>query len=804
MTADFRQALRVLAANPGFAAVVIFTLALAIGVNSTIFSVVNGVLLRPLDYADPDRLVVLFESNPASGQDHEDVSTATYVDWRERSSTFEQIGAYRYKGFTLQQAEDVERVSSVEASPVLFELLGREPERGRLFTTDEETPGNGAVVLLSHGAWRRRFGGNPGVIDQVLHLDGQPYTIVGVMSDDFRFPADDPNVEFWTPLTINFTALASRPHRMYSAIGRLRDGATLTQADADMQSVAAQIARENPDSNTGWGVALVPAHEQVVGDIGSTIWVLFGAVVLVLLIASANIANLLLARSARASKDFALRAAFGASRFDLLRRSAVETATLVAFGGAAGLAVAYWGSGVVRRLMPATVPRADDIGLDGSVLLFTAVVSIGAGVLFGFVPALRAMRPNVLEVLQDAGRGGIGSRMARRLADAMVVAEVALALVLVVGAGLLIRSFVGLTSIDPGFRTSGVVAAHIALPAGRYPQSVDKSRFFLTLTEGLGEMPGITNASAVSALPMSPLGVQFELDFTIDGLAALDPAARPRAAYRGVLPEYFQTIGMRLRDGRTFNPFDGRGDGQKVAIVNETLARRYFDGGDPIGRMVRLPMAGDLSIVGVVEDVRHQGLDAAPQPEIFVPYFQLALSEMQIVMQTDLDEAAVAAAVRNQVARLDPNMPIGKVSSIERLIATSIAQPRFNMFLLVSLAISAALLAAVGVYGVVTYTVARRTSEIGLRMALGSDPARTFRLVVIGALKVVLIGVAVGLAGAAAVSQSLQSLLVGVPSLDPATYALAGLALVVVGFGAASLPALRASRVDPVVALRQD
>jgi hypothetical protein len=256
------------------------------------------------------------------------------VDWRERSSTFEQIGAYRYKGFTLQQAEDVERVSSVEVSPVLFELLGREPERGRLFTTDEETPGNGAVVLLSHGAWRRRFGGNPGVIDQVLHLDGQPYTIVGVMPDDFRFPADDPNVEFWTPLTINFTALASRPHRMYSAIGRLRDGATLTQADADMQSVAAQIARENPDSNTGWGVALVPAHEQVVGDIGSTIWVLFGAVVLVLLIASANIANLLLARSARASKDFALRAAFGASRFDLLRRSAVETATLVAFGGA--------------------------------------------------------------------------------------------------------------------------------------------------------------------------------------------------------------------------------------------------------------------------------------------------------------------------------------------------------------------------------------------------------------------------------------------------------------------------------------
>ena len=804
MQHDLRQALRAFAAEPGFALVVVLTLALAIGVNSTIFSVVNGVLLRPLDYQDPEELVVLWESNPLQGQAEAEVSAATYLDWREQTTTFERIGAYRHRGFTLTEGEDAELVTSVELSPATFELLGRPAELGRVFAPGEEEPGRGQVVVLSHGAWLRRFGGDPGVVGRSVRFDGQPYEVVGIMPRDFRFPADDGDVEFWTPLTLDYSALPSRPHRMYNAIGRLAPGATLEQAEADMARVAAAIAREHPDSNAGWGVRLVPAHEQVVGDIGSTIWVLFAAVVVVLLIASANVANLLLARSARASKDFALRAAFGAGRGVLLRRSVVETAALALAGGAAGLALAWWGAGAVRALMPADVPRAADIGLDWSVLAFTAAVSIGAGALFGFVPALRAMRPDVLEILQDAGRGATGGRVARRLADVMVVAEVALALVLVVGAGLLIRSFVQLTSIDPGFRTEGVTAVHIALPGSRYPRPVQKSRFFMELVDQVAAAPGVERASAVSALPMSPLGVQFELDFTIDGLAAASPTERPRAAYRGVLPDYFQTIGMTLREGRTFNRFDGRGDGQKVAVVNETLARRYFDGVDPIDKVVRLPMAGDLTIVGIVGDVRHQGLDAMPQPEIFVPYFQLALSEMQIVVQSALGESEVASLVRRHVAQADAALPIGEVSSIESLIATSIAQPRFNMVLLGALAVCAALLAAVGVFGVVSYTVARRTSEIGMRMALGADPDRTFRFVVGGALKVVLVGVVVGLAGAAMTSQWLQSLVHGVPVLDPITYIAAGMVLVAVGAGAASVPALRAARVDPVIALRQE
>jgi putative ABC transport system permease protein len=805
MMSDLRQAFRGLVSQPGFAAVVIFTLALAIGVNSTIFSVVNGVLLRPLDYADPDRLVVLWESNPQAGQDHADVSAATYLDWREQTTTFENIGAYRYHGFTLAQGDIVERVSSVDVTPAVFDVLGRGAAIGRTFEQREELPGNEHLAILSHGAWTRRFGEDPNVIGTTVRLDDESYQIVGVMPQDFRFPADDPSVEFWTPLTLDYQALASRPHRMYNTIGRMQPGVTIDDAQADMTRVAADVARANPETQTGWTVDLVPAHEQVTGDIGATIWILFGAVVVVLLIASANVANLLLARSARASKDYALRAAFGAGRATLLRRSVAETGLLVLAGGLAGLAIAYWGSGVVRGLMPANVPRANDIGLDWPVLAFTASVSLGAGVLFGFVPAWRAMRPNVLEVLQENSRGAHGSKLARRLADTMVVAEVALALVLVIGAGLLIRSFVQLTSIDPGFRTEGVTAVHIDLPdTNQYRASVAKSRFFVDLTQQLAEVPGIDGVSAVSALPMSPLGQEFSLDFTVVGLDAVAPAERPRAAYRGVLPDYFKTMGIALLDGRVFNQFDGRGDGQKVAVINETLAERYFPGADPINQIVRMPMAGDLTIAGVVADVRHQGLDAAAEPEIFVPYFQLALSEMQVVVQSDLDSGAVASAVRTQVARLDPGLPIGAVSPIEDLLSTAIAQPKFNMVLLASLALCAALLAAVGVYGVVTYTVARRTSEIGLRMALGADPERTYRFVVLGALKIVGVGVVIGLGGAAAMGRWLESMLFGVPALDPMTYAAAGVALVLIGIAAASLPALRAAQVDPLVALRQD
>ncbi len=804
MRHDLNEAWRFLSANRGFATVVVLTLGLAIGVNATIFSVLNGVLLRPLDYPDPDGLVVAWESNPTLAQDRSQVSSATYLDWRNQTSTFKSLAVWRYKGFTLTTGTEAERLTTVEVSPVLFDVLGTRPELGRVFTAEEERPGSPRTVVLSHAAWTRRFGGDPAVLGRTLMLDDASYEIVGVMPRRFQFPAGDPDVELWSALTINPASVASRPHRTYNAIGRLNDNVTVPQAQADMDRIAANIARDNPETSAGWGVALVPAHEQVVGDIGSTIWVLFGAVVLVLVIACANIANLLLARSTRTAKEYAVRAAMGASQWALVRRSLVESGSLAGLGGLAGLLVAWWGIGALRPLIPANVPRADSIGLDIPVLLFTGATAVTAALIFGLFPAWRAMRPRLVEAFQDSSRGASMSRSARRLSDVMVIAEVALALMLLVGAGLLIRSFVQLSSVDPGYRTSGIVAAHIVLPASRYGPSVAKKQFFDTLIQRVNTIPGVERASAVSALPMSPLGVQFELPFTIDGLAETSPSERPRARYRAVTQGYFEAMGIRLVDGRTFDDFDGRENGPKVAIVNELVARRYFPDVSPLDKLVRIPMAGDLHIVGVVADIRHDGLAASAAPEVFVPYFQFALSEMQVVVATTQRADTIATQMRAMVSQLDPALPIAKISTIEELVSSSVAQPRFNMILLAGLALCAALLAALGVYGVVTYAVARRTTEIGIRMALGADAGGTFWMVVLGAGKIVLAGVVLGLSGAALMGKSIESLLFGVASLDAATYVAAALGTVAIGLLAAVLPAVRATRIDPVSALRQD
>jgi predicted permease len=787
------------------AGVIKLTRGLASGINATIVSVVHGVLLRPLGYPQPEELVGLWESNPAQGQERSQVSAATYLDWRARSRMFADIGIYRYRGYTLTGTGEPERLVTLDVSPRLFRVLAVTPHLGRTFTEAEENPGDDSrKVVLGYGTWVRRFGQDPRVVGRTLTLDDATHTIVGVMPRDFQFPPNDPAVELWSPLTLNLSALASRPHRLYNALGRLATGATIDQAREEMTAVAAGVARENPDAQKGWGVALVPAHEQVVGRIGDTLWVLFGAVVLVLVIACANIANLLLARSASAAKGFALCAAFGAGRWALVRRSLVESSILTALGGFLGLLFAWWGTRALRPLIPANVPRADGVGLDWSVLAFTAGATILSGLVFGLVPAWRAMRPNLLDVLQEAARGSTSGRGTRRLSNVMVGAEVALALMLLVSAGLLIRSFVRLTSVDPGYRTAGILAAHVALPASRYPDPASKRRVFSELVERIRAVPGVARASAVSALPMSALGVQFELPFTIDGAEALSPTDRPRARYRAVFSDYFQTMGIALKKGRVFDDFDGRETGPRVAVVNESIVRRFFGGVDPIGRQVKIPMAGDLQIVGVVSDIKHDGLQGTAQAEVFVPYYQFPLTEMQIVMATDADRAAVIRGVKGAMGSVDPALPIVKVSAIEDLVSASIAQPRFNMTLLASLAICAALLAAVGVYGVVTYSVARRTSEIGVRMALGADADTTFRLVVWGALKVVFVGVVIGFAGAAAAGRSLQALLFGVPPLDILTFALSGLAIVIVAAVAASLPAIRAARIDPVGALRSE
>ncbi len=499
-----------------------------------------------------------------------------------------------------------------------------------------------------------------------------------------------------------------------------------------------------------------------------------------------------------------MRAAFGAGKLALVRRSSLESGLLAAAGGGAGLALAWWGTGALKRIVPATVPRAGEMNMDWSAVGFAALVTIGAALVFGLVPALRAMKPNVLEVLQEGGRSALGSHRGRRSAHALVVAEVALALVLLVGAGLLVGSFIRLMSVDPGFRTSGVTAIHVALPAARFAPAASKRQFFDDLLDLVASLPGVRSAGAVTALPMSPLGQDFDLPFTIDGLEATSPAERPRANYRGVMAGYFETMAIPLKEGRSFTDFDGRENGPRVAIINETAVHRYFRDASPLDRVIRMPMAGDLTIVGVVADVRHYGLDATTEVEVFVPYLQFPLSEMQVVIETDPAAGSIAPAFRTLLAGLDPAVPMGRVSTIEGLLADSVAQPRFYTALLVALALSAVLLAAVGVYGVVTYMVARRTSEIGLRMALGADPNGTFRHVVGGAVGVVGAGVAVGIVTAALVSESLEGLLFGVTPYDPLTFAAAGAALLGFGALAAAGPARRAARTNPVEALREE
>jgi putative ABC transport system permease protein len=799
----FKQTVRSLLQRPGFTLLVVGTLAVAIGANSAIFSVLNGVVLSPLPYDQPDELFMLWESNPSQGLDQSTTAAATFVDWRERSDAFETMAAYRYRGYTLTLDGVPQRIASLEASPALFDLLGVAPLFGRAFTAAEEAKGNERLVLLSHGAWQNRFGSDASILGRAIPLDGEPHTVVGVMPPGFAFPPGDTEVEVWSPLTLDLENLLSRPHRMYNTVGRLRDGVGEPSARTDMEAIAAELAREHPDSNEGWGVTLVSARDQLLGETGRTIWVLFGAVTLVLLIGCVNVANLLLVRSAERSKTAAVSAALGATPAHLVRHALLEGVVLGAAGGMAGLGVAWGGAALLRAVLPAGFPRVDEIGIDPAVVAFTGGVALLSSLFFSLAPAVRTLRTDVASVLQDGTRGASLGRRSRRLANLMVASEVALALVLMVGAGLLLRSYAKLTSVDPGFRTTDVVAVAIELPPARYGSSAQQQAFFSELMSGLRSLPAVEEVGAVSYLPMSPIGVEFDMPFSVEGLAAASPSQRPTAEYRGVFPGYFEAMGIRLVEGRMLDELDGS-DGHKVALVNETVVRRYFPDRSPIGQFIDMPMAGSLEIIGVVGDIRHDGLGAQANPELFVPYGQLPLSAMHVVVHTRGDPAPAVRAIRERILSVDPQQPITRVNTIEDLLADSVAPSRFNMVLLVGLALCAVLLAVVGVYGVVSYTVSRRTRELGIRQALGATSGSAVTLVMAQAAGLVAVGAAAGIGVALASSRVVQGLLYGIEPADPVTYVVVVLATLAVGLLAAAVPAVRAARVDPVEALRAE
>jgi putative ABC transport system permease protein len=800
MWRDLRQSMRSLLADRTFSFLVVGTLTLAIGINTTIFSALNTVVLKPLDYDQPERLVMMWERNSGLGVNQELVSAATYLDWRERSRSFSDIAAYRHGGFTLMREDGASRISSVAASPALFRVLGASAALGRVFLEAEERPGNERLIILSQGAWQRRFGGDRDIIGSTIVLDSEGYQVVGVMPDGFEFPAGT-DVEMWSPLTLSLDDLPSRPHRLYNTIGRLSEGSTLEMAEREMADIAARIASENPESNRGWGVTLMSAHEYVVGSVSSTLWFLFGAVGLVLLIGCVNVTSLLLARSTKSTRDLAVRAAFGAGAFALVRRTLAESVVLATTSGVAGLVLAWWGTGLIRGLIPDTVPRAEEIGIDGLVLAFTAGILIATGVISSVVPTLKALRPDVRGILQEGGLGNVSGKRGRWLTSSLVVTEVALAAMILIGAGLMIRSYVRLTDVNPGFRARDVVAVAVAVPETRYGFD-EYAPFYQSLIEGVRAAPAYANAGIVSTLPMSPVGNDFEITFTVQGLEATSPSERPRAGYRAASDGYFRAMGMPLVQGRDFNVLDSEG-GVDVVIINETLRNRFFPDVNPVGRfLLGMPMLGDLEIVGVVGDVLQSGLGSQPLPEVFVPYAQLPLSEMHIVIRTENAVTEVANYVKTRVSEIDPQVPVSAVASMEDLVSNSIAQPRFNMALLAGLALSAIFLAAVGIYGMVSYSVAGRTPEIGLRLAMGGDSPAIARMVLGEVARLVILGLTLGVFGGLALGRLFQTLLYGVGSTDPLTYVAVVLGLLGVGMLATLAPAIRAMRIHPVAALR--
>lgn len=808
---DIRFAFRTLRNNPGFTLVVLATLGLGIGINTAIFSVVNGVLLRPLPYTEPDDIMTLWEANPQSYVAQDQVAAATFIDWVDRSQSFAALGAYNFQSFVLAGVGkgEAQPVTGAQISPAIFEVVDVQPSLGRAFQEEEATPGNDLVVILSNGLWTQRFEADPDVIGTVIYLGKTPYTVVGVMPPDFQFPPGAQDVQIWKPLAIDAALADPRGMRVYNVVGRLNDDVSVEQARSEMSAIAVGIQRENPESNRGWGVNVTPALEQLVGGFNTLVAVLAGAAALVLLIGCVNVANLVLARASTNQREFAVRAALGAGRGQLLRTSLAESLTLVFLGGGLGLVLAFSGVAVLRRIVPPDIPRIDQIGIDGAVLGFTVLASLFAGVLFGLYPALRAVRPRVTDVLQDGGRGGIGGRMSGRLLNGMVAAQVALALLLLLSAGVMIKSFSGLLQVEPGFRTEDVIVATVSIPDYGFnnPQlqaemGLKQAAFWNQLVDRVGSLPGVEAAGAVSALPMSPHGADFDLPVSILSRDAA-PTEQPRVQYRATVPGYFEAIGMTLIRGRLLDRFD-REEGRPVVVLNESAAQLLFGDSNPVGHLLGVPMAGRIEVVGVVADVRHAGLDAPPSPEMFVAYENFPSADMHLVVHSPTGQADLARAIRTEIDAAWPGLFGTRLVTMEGLISESLAQPRFNMALLLSFALCALVLATVGIYGVTSYLVVRRTGEIGVRMALGSDASSTFRLVVSQTLGYVLLGGVLGVVAYAFAADVIRGLLYEVSPLDPLTLVSVVALLIVTAAGAAAIPARRATRVDPVTALASE
>jgi predicted permease len=803
---DLRYGARMLLKNPGFTAVVVLALALGIGANTAIFSVVNAVLLRPLPFGEPEQLMMVWGSSKNTGANHIVLSVPDVTDLRQQSQTLEYVAPYNGSGTTLSQGDETERVFGAVVPADLFPALRVKPLMGRVFTHDEDVPGGPAVVVISESLWRRSFGSDPAIVGKQIRLGGKAALVVGVMPESFRFPLKrEERTEYWEPISASPSYVAAkdkRDTRSLNVLARLKPGVTMAQANEELAAISGRLEQQYPDSNAGLSLSLTPLHEDIVGQVRPALLVILGAVGFVLLIACANVANLLLARAASRQKEIAIRTALGAGRLRIVRQLLTESLLLALMGGGLGLLLATWGLDLLVAVSPSDLPLMGEVGLDTQVLGFTVAVSVLTGILFGLAPALQASRLDLNESLKEGGRGSTEGRR-NRVRSLLVISEIALALVLLVGAGLLIRSFVTLLNTSPGFDAGAVLTADIPLSRSRYPDAEKQSAFVQQAIQATSHMPGVASVAAVNILPLSGNGRQSS--FTIEG-RPVPNGQEPDAEASTVSPEYFRTMGIPVIRGRTFNEGDKR-DTPWVVVISETLARKVFPGEDPIGKRLGIDDGRPpFEIIGIVGDVRHEKLETESYPEYYRSFYQSPERQVNLVVRAapSTDPATLQMAVRNAIKQLDREQIVWETKTMEQWRAESVARRRFNMMLLGLFASLALLLAAVGIYGVMSYTVTQRTHEIGIRLALGAQTRDVVRMVVRQGMTLALIGVGVGLLAAFGVTRVMSSLLYGVTSTDTLTFGAVSLLLVVLALLACLIPARRATRVDPMTALRYE
>ncbi len=797
---DIRYGARMLRKSPGFTAVALLTLALGIGANTAIFSVVHSVLVRPLGYADPDRLVMIWANDTREKTERSFFSYPDALEYRQALRSFEQVAVFSPRwGFVLTGAEP-ERIQGYWVSASVVPLFGIQPLLGRAFTAEEDRAGGPPVALISYSLWQRRFGGDPQIVGRPLALESASVTIVGVLPASFRWlDAGD----LFVPLAQNPRATQNRQLRMMVLGARLKPGVRVEQARAEMDTLAARLAAQYPDTNKGIGVTLLPLHEEITGKARAALLALLGAVGFILLIACANVANLQLARAATRQREIAVRAALGAGRGRLARQLIAESLLLAGVAAVAGVVLAVWGLNALLSFAPADLPRRDEIRVDAMALLFTLGAAVFTGLLFGLAPAWQLSKLALGESLKDGSRGASEGSAAGRVRGALVAAEVAICVVVVIGAGLLVRSFVKLHLVDPGFATESVLSFELPVPA-KYQDAATRLALYDRLYARIEALPGVIAAGDTTRLPLAGRYGNPTALLSIEGQSKAD-SELPQVDFRRAGRDYFRAMQIPLVAGRAFAPTDTPAS-EPVAVINQAAAQRFFPGQDPVGRRVRAGAGNPpwTRIVGVVGAVRHDGLRSAPRPELYIAASQAPPVNPQVVVRAAGDAAALAPAIRQVVREIDPAIPLFYVETLEQVRYRSLAQPRFQVFLFSAFGGLALVLAVVGVYGVMAYSVAQRTRELGVRMALGAQPRDVLKLVLAQGMKLACAGVLAGIAGAFVVTRWLTAMLFEVSPADPLTFAAVPLLLSATALAACAVPALRAARVDPLAALRYE